>query len=305
MNHVMKIICSIVKNKTYKQKEALYIQQIILLAHRQNNTLEFHDWLCVVDELHKRNCLSTENIKLTLMKIKLNDNFIRLGNQFGISTAGASKIFQNSVPKLCHFLKTLIYCPPRESVKMTLFIPFRANFAHVYGIIDCFEIQIEKPSNALQQSLTWSEYKKCNTLKYLICCIPDGFINFISSGYGGRVNDVELFEQCDIMDVLPKKCGIMADRGFKQIQTCLNKIQCELIRPPSVKRGSKSSKTEVMLTKRIASLRIHVERVIRRLREFSLLEPHSTLNHNIMSYPVRNHQLKRRRINDFSTKEIS
>jgi len=79
----------------------------------------------------------------------------------------------------------------------------------VIGIINCFEIQ--KPSNAMHQALTWSEYKKCNTLKYLIAISPDELIIFISGGYGERVND-ELYDKSGIMNVLPEKYAVMADR---------------------------------------------------------------------------------------------
>jgi len=88
----------------------------------------------------------------------------------------------------------------------------------VVGIIDCFEIQIEKSSNTMHQALTCSEYKKCITLKYLMVISPDGLIIFISGEYGGRVNDAELFDKSRIMNVLPEKCAVMADRRFKQIQ---------------------------------------------------------------------------------------
>lgn len=86
------------------------------------------------------------------------------------------------------------------------------------------------------------------------------------------------------MDILPQNCVVMADRGFKQVQTILNKKGCKLLRPPSISSGSKSTKEEVLKTKSIASLRIHVERVIRRIREYKILEPHSCLNLNIMLY---------------------
>nr|XP_034194773.1 uncharacterized protein LOC117610999 [Osmia lignaria] len=225
-------------------------------------------WLWIVEDIQRDTEIPSDNIKLTLMKIKKNDTFKRLGDQFGLSTSGASKVFKRSVHKIAHVLKTLIYYPDKENLKKNLPIPFRLNFSEVAGIIDCFEIQIEKPQNALHQALTWSEYKKCNTLKYLICISADGLITLISTGYGGRVSDVELFDQSKIMDVLPDKCQIMADRGFKQIQTILQRKQIELVRPPSVSTKQKSSKEEVLLTKRIASLRIHVERVIRRIREY-------------------------------------
>ncbi|XP_011859108.1 PREDICTED: uncharacterized protein LOC105556620 [Vollenhovia emeryi] len=241
-------------------------------------------WLWIIEELQILTGIPTDHIKLIFMKIRKNDTFRRLGDQFGLSAAGASKIFNRNVQKIAHVLQTLIYCPSKDSLKEALPIPFRLNFSNVAGIIDCFEIQIEKPSNALHQALTWSEYKKCNTIKYLICISPDGFIIFISGGYGGRVSDVELFEKSVIMSILPEKSALMADRGFKQIQCILHKKHIELVRPPSVSTQQKSTKEEVLLTKRIASLRIHVERVIRRIREFSILEPHATIDHYTMPY---------------------
>jgi len=42
------------------------------------------------------------------------------------------------------------------------------------------------------------------------------------------------------------------------------------------------SKAEVLETKRIASLRIHIERVIRRIRKFSILKPHSNIHHRTL-----------------------
>jgi len=38
----------------------------------------------------------------------------------------------------------------------------------------------------------------------------------------------------------------------------------------------------VLETRRIASLRIHVEKVIRRLREFNILKLHSTIHHELL-----------------------
>jgi len=107
-------------------------------------------------------------IKLTLLKIRLNDTFVRLGDQFGISSTQASKIFNKCVIKLANVLNTFIYFSDKESVKRVLPIPFRTNYSNVMAIIDAFEIQIEKPSNPVHQALTWSEYKKNNTIKYTI-----------------------------------------------------------------------------------------------------------------------------------------
>lgn len=72
-----------------------------------------------------------------------------------------------------------IMWPTRENVYMTSPLAFRYRYRKVPSIIDCFEIEIEKPSDAINQALTWSDYKK-----YSIT--PDGFINHISQGACGR-----------------------------------------------------------------------------------------------------------------------
>lgn len=153
----------------------------------------------------------------------------------------------------------------------------------VQSIIDCFEIEIQKPTDPMKQALTWSEYKKCNTLKYLVSATPNGFVNFISSGYGGCISDVLLFKCCGYLDVLPRGCAVMADRGFKHIKREIEERGCVLIRPPSVLASTKPTKSDVVETKRIASLRIHIERVIRRFREYAYLKPHSVIDHNLVS----------------------
>ena len=241
------------------------------------------DWMWIINKLSESLDIPVDCIKLTFMKIKLNDQFKRLGHQFGYCTSNAARIFRRTVPKIAELLKTLMYIPSKEAVRSLLPIPFRANFSKVFAIIDCFEIQIQNPSNALHQSLSWSEYKHCNTIKYLLCITPDGLVIFVSEGYAGRVSDIKLFETSGIMDILPKDCWLMADRGFKSIDALLKTKNIQLVRPPSVKSTEKPSKSDVLLTKRIASIRIHVERSVRRFREFKLLVPHSTLDHTLMN----------------------
>lgn len=222
--------------------------------------------------------LDERNIFITLMKIKLNDSFRRLGDMFGISESLVCRLFHKTLPTLSVFFKQFIYWPKKKLIKELLPIPFRYRYSSVQSIIDCLEIEIPKPSDPIKQALTWSEYKKCNTLKYLISSTPDGFISFISDGFNGRCTDVLIVEKSNFLNLVPENTSVMADRGFKCIDVLLNKINCVLIRPPSVSQNSKSTKDDVLETKRIASLRIHIERVIGRLREFETLKPHALIN---------------------------
>ena len=61
---------------------------------------------------------------------------------------------------------------------------------------------------------TWSNYKKHNTIKYLIGITPQASILFISKGWGGRVSDVHLTEHSGLLQNLLPGDVILADRGF-------------------------------------------------------------------------------------------
>ncbi|KAL7289366.1 hypothetical protein TKK_0016569 [Trichogramma kaykai] len=111
----------------------------------------------------------------------------------------------------------------------------------------------------------------------------NGSIIFISKGYGGRISDNILFAESGILDILPENTTLMADIGFKSIEKVLNTKNVKLVRPPSVYTCEKPTKEQALETKRIASLKIHVERVIRRIREFHILTPHSCLDLSLLS----------------------
>ncbi|XP_022818861.1 uncharacterized protein LOC111362877 [Spodoptera litura] len=236
----------------------------------------------IIQLMHKHTNIKVEHILLCLKKIRLNSTFSELEDNFGMSLSYASKIFLNNIPILSSFLRPFIVNLNSNLTKRNLPIPFRHNYHNVSCIIDCLEIDIQKPSKALHQALTWSEYKKGNTVKYLISCTPNGLVNYVSQGFGGRTSDVVIVENTDFLDKLQPGTCILADRGFKHLEQILHSKGIKLLRPPSVSAGVKLSKSEVRQTKIIASLRIHVERVIRRLREFHMLKQHTVINTNIL-----------------------
>ncbi|XP_022900416.1 uncharacterized protein [Onthophagus taurus] len=224
------------------------------------------------------------DVLITIKKIRLNDPYMRLAIDFGMSVSLVNKSFIRSLPILASNYQELIYWPNASKIKLRLPVPFRYRYRQVQSIIDCLEIEIEKPGKPIHQALTWSQYKKCNTLKYLISSTPNGLVNFISNGFGGRTTDKEIVEMSNYLQALPYNCGVMADRGFKHIDELLVQKKCLLIRPPSVSAGKKSTREEVLESKRIAALRIHIERVIRRLREFSILSPHACVKSKLVQW---------------------
>ncbi|KAL4709530.1 hypothetical protein ACJJTC_007261 [Scirpophaga incertulas] len=236
----------------------------------------------IVHLIHKHTNILHEHILLCLKKIRLNTTFSELEDNFGLSLSYASKLFLKNIPIIASVLRPFIVSLDKYSIKKTLPIPFRYKYYNVSCIIDCLEIDIQKPSNALFQAQTWSDYKKNNTVKFLISCTPNGLINYISPGFGGRASDVTIVQNCNFLDTLEPGNFVLADRGFKHVESILDAKGIKLLRPPSVASGSKLSKSQVRETKIIASLRIHIERVIRRVREFHMLKQHSVINKHFL-----------------------
>ena len=106
---------------------------------------------------------------------------------------------------------------------------------------------------------------------------PAGLITFVSRGYGGRVSDSDIVRDSGFLDVAPEGCSVLADRGFK----CLGSHGIDFIVPPTKPKNRLFSADEVQRTRQIACLRIHIERVIERLREFSILK--NRVNTNLLT----------------------
>lgn len=235
----------------------------------------------LVNLIKEQTNIPFNHILLCLKKIRLNNSFRELADDFGIDRTYPSKIFFKNIPIIASVMRPFIVSLDKELIKKKLPMAFRHKYYNVSCIIDCLEIEIQKPSKALNQALSWSDYKKANTIKYLVSCTPNGLVNYISNGYGGRITDTCIVETSDFSKCLQPSMWVMAlsrDRGFKHVEVYLRKMGVLLVRPPSVASGGKLSKAEAKETKQVASLRVHVERVIRRLREFNMLKPHACLN---------------------------
>ena len=133
------------------------------------------------------------------------------------------------------------------------------------------EVFVEQPKLPELQQLTFSNYKNHNTYKGLIGISPSGAITFISNLYPGSISDKELTRQSGILDLLESGDSVMADRGF-DIQEDLALIGVRLNIPPFLKQKKQLDENELVETRRIASLRIHVERAMEQLKNYHIFD---------------------------------
>lgn len=208
-----------------------------------------------------------QRLLLTLIRLRLNLSGKDLAYRFGgVHETTVSRTFLNVLDVLYLRLNPLIYWPEREQLLKTLPMDFRKHCPGCVVIIDCFEIFLDRASNPLARAQTYSSYKHHNTVKYLIGITPQGSVAFISDGWGGRVSDKHLTEESGLLENLLPGDVILADRGFDIAESV--GLFCARIKIPAFTKGKKQlSGIEVEQTRRIANVRIHVERVIGNIRK--------------------------------------
>ena len=207
---------------------------------------------------------------LTLVKLKLDLNMLDIAFRFGISSSSVSRYFITWVCFLFHQLNELNWYPSTDQVKGTMPTVFQEKYPSTVAIIDASEIFIETPSDLVLQSSSWSNYKHHNTAKFLVACTPNGAISFISPVYLGSISDPELTKFSGFLEKVQPGVSIMADRGFT-IKDLLAAVGADLNLPPFLRGKKQLSAEEVAEGRSIASLRIHVERAIGRMKHYRIL----------------------------------
>ena len=97
---------------------------------------------------------------------------------------------------------------------------------------------------------------------------PSGAVVFVSDLYPGSISDKQLTKRCGILNLLESGDSVMADRGF-DIGEELALLGVTLNIPPFRRGKEQFNERELVETRRIASLRIHVERAMELLKKLS------------------------------------
>ncbi|XP_066928361.1 uncharacterized protein [Clytia hemisphaerica] len=213
-----------------------------------------------------------EQLFITLLRLRRGFNLYTVAHFYFVSEYTIRTIFTTWIMFMFHHFKSLkdLIFPERQAFKKTLPKVFKP-FKNICASIDCTEFKCEVPRDYKQQGNMYSKYKSNCTMKCLIAVNPNGAACFVSDLFEGSINDVEIFQRCGFLQHVNFQDSFLVDKGFT-VQHLLLPKQATIYIPPFLGQREKFTKEEVLLCKRIAKARIHVERFNERLKRFRLLD---------------------------------
>ena len=172
---------------------------------------------------------------LVLVRLNLGLMEQDLADSFEISQSTTSRIISTWINFLYLKFKEIPMWPPRDLVRANMPKQFKEKYPTTRVIIDATEIFITQPRLPELQQITFSNYKNHNTFKVLVGTSPSRH---------------------------------MTDRGFDIEDLIVRGVRLNI--PPFLRGKRQFEEDEFISTRRIASLRIHVDRAMERLKIFHI-----------------------------------
>lgn len=214
------------------------------------------------------NC--ADRVILVLVKLKQNLSFAAIGTLFRIHAATVANYFSYTVQILSNFLQIFVYMPCKEEIRKNIPQCFRG-FSNVTIILDCTEVPLGTLHCLNCRIATYSQYKSTRTAKFMIGVTPAGLISFRSKAYSGKSSDKFIFNAEKLIEQLyPHLDEVMVDKGF-MIENELSSKGIKLHRPPFMK-NNRLSPSEAYLNETIAKARVHVDRIMQRIKTFAIFQ---------------------------------
>lgn len=220
----------------------------------------------------KRKLTIWQELTIVLLRLRLGLLEKDLAERFRISMPTVSVIWRTWIKFMRKELEPVcIQWPSKDQIVHFMPPVFKTFYPDLVSIIDCTEIQMESPSSLDNRSLCYSSYKSRTTMKALIGITPNGVVSFCSDLYCGSISDIQIVKESGYLSHLNRGDTVMADKGFT-IQDELAEVGAKLAMPHFLKGKAQFSKQESDHNKKIASLRIHVERYMERLKNWHFFD---------------------------------
>jgi hypothetical protein len=126
----------------------------------------------------------------------------------------------------------------------------------------------KKTKNMTKQRLTYSAYKHRNTVKGFVGVAPNGVVTFLSTLYPGSISDKKITQLCGVISSFVGGDLILADKGFLIQDPMPPGV---VVNIPPFLSTPQFSRDQAIASRTIARKRIPVERAIRRINCFHIL----------------------------------
>lgn len=211
-----------------------------------------------------------DQLLMTLMKLKLNLRYFDLAQRFGCSISTVCNIVRTWVLALHEiiFVQLMSKIPSRKKNRNCLPLAF-ASFEDCRAVLDATEMRCDKPNKMDMQKVTYSAYKHYNSWKSLVGMAPNGVGTFFSELYPGSVSDKRIVEHCGIIEQLHLGDLLLADKGFL-IEDILP--YGVILNVPPLLTTAQFTREQVRITEQIAKARVHVERLMKKIKYFEILQ---------------------------------
>ncbi len=220
----------------------------------------------------KRKLSAAQEVLLVLVYLRHNVAHEVVAQLFGVSADTSENLFHEIVP----LLRELFPASRLEAEQR-----FRRDGAslHVEEIdrllIDSFETSIPRPSLNERQKRVYSGKKKRHTLKTQVVTDAAGEVLDVDGGHRGPMADKKLYEASGVAAQFPQaiKQADLAYLGTAGVQT-----------PQRTPRGGELTQEQREANRQLASVRVHVEHGIRRLKGFRIVR--ENYRHAIGLFPM-------------------
>ena len=208
---------------------------------------------------------------LTLVKLRQDKVNFELAIWFGISEKSVTNVFVTWVNFLAASWDDIDWWPSRELVNFYTPSDFKAKFPRTRVIVDGTECPIHKVQQPIIQQASFSTYKNRNTTKVLVGCSPGGLVSYVSDAYCGAASDRQIVERSSLLQACDSGDAIMADKGFN-VQDLFIPFNVVINIPTFFKKKNRLTGEIVIKDRKIASKRVHVERIIGLAKTYKILQ---------------------------------
>ncbi|XP_014896595.1 uncharacterized protein ftr97 [Poecilia latipinna] len=190
-----------------------------------------------------------------------------LADRYGVHQSTVSWIVTAWTNFLFTVLGSIRIWIPEDQIHSHLPADFK-DYPDTTVILDCTELRYQCPSSPILQSEVFSSYKSHCTLKGLIGIAPHGAVTFVSGLYAGSISDKQITHESGLLTLLKPGMAVMVYRGLLIDDI----VPCKVYRPAFFFGRSQMSAREVRGTPAITRLEVHVESLIRRVKEHKLFD---------------------------------